>query len=129
MYLLDTSFIIAVLREKQPTLDVLREVNEEILTSVVSVGELFVGINLASPMFREIQLHKTTLFIEKLNGVLPITNEVALKFGQVKANLQQKGQLIGDNDTWIAATCLTSGATLLTLNKKHFQQVPGLQIN
>lgn len=47
-------------------------------------------------------------------------------WGQLSVEL--RSNLIGDLDLLIASTALTNKQVLLTRNKKHFERVPGLQI-
>jgi tRNA(fMet)-specific endonuclease VapC len=63
-----------------------------------------------------------------LNNVFPLSDEVVLKAADLYANLKRTGQLIGDNDLFIAATALFHGFPLATRNVKHFGRVPGLTI-
>ena len=44
------------------------------------------------------------------------------------SSLQQKSQMIGNNDLWIAAHALASGLTLVTINEKEFRRVRGLKV-
>ena len=49
-------------------------------------------------------------------------------YGQIRADLERKGQLIGNNDMFIAATALTHNATLVTNNTQEFSRIDGLQL-
>lgn len=60
--------------------------------------------------------------------VLPFTDEVALKAGQIYHQLRTSNQLIEFRDIFIAATCLTFKLPIATLNKKHFTRIDGLKI-
>jgi len=51
------------------------------------------------------------------------------EFGRLRALLRRQNQLIGDMDLAIAATALTHSLTLLTHNARHFQRIPGLQLD
>ena len=59
---------------------------------------------------------------------LSFTREVMETFGQVKADLKRRGQIIGDFDILIASFALAHGCTLLTNNLRHFGRITGLQI-
>jgi hypothetical protein len=48
--------------------------------------------------------------------------------GTIRAELETKGEIIGNNDLWIAAHALASGLTLVTNNEKEYQRVRGLKI-
>ena len=47
---------------------------------------------------------------------------------ELRADLRRTGQLIGPNDTMIAATALVHKLTLVTHNTRQFNRVPGLRI-
>ena len=49
-------------------------------------------------------------------------------FAEIKADLQNQGNVIDDMDLLIAATALTMNYTLVTNNERHFSRIPGLQI-
>ena len=60
--------------------------------------------------------------------VLGIDEEVCKIFGRERGKLRKQGQLIGDLDLLIAATCLHYGLILLSNNRRHFDRIDGLQI-
>lgn len=57
-----------------------------------------------------------------------ITASTMYWFGQIKANLEERGCRIADADIIIAATALESGITLVTGNLKHFSRVDGIKL-
>jgi predicted nucleic acid-binding protein len=48
---------------------------------------------------------------------------------EIKRHLEHKGKGIGAADYLIAGACLSTGATLITRNLKHFERIPGLKIS
>ena len=60
--------------------------------------------------------------------VLPWTMEIAWHYGEIYRALAAKGQLIGANDLWIAATALAHGFGVVTNNQDEFSRVPGLAV-
>jgi predicted nucleic acid-binding protein len=51
------------------------------------------------------------------------------RFAQIRGRLPRPvRQQIGDFDILIAATCLAHNLTLLTRNRKDFQQIPNLKL-
>lgn len=61
-------------------------------------------------------------------SILPFTDEVALKAGEIYHRLRTAYQIIEFRDIFIAATCLTFNLPIATLNKKHFERVDQLRI-
>jgi tRNA(fMet)-specific endonuclease VapC len=58
--------------------------------------------------------------------VLPYDEWSARRFGQLKAQLEQAGEVIGDLDLQIASIALDQDATLVTHNQKHFSRLANL---
>lgn len=62
------------------------------------------------------------------NNILPLTDNIIVRAADIYADLQQRGELIGDADILIAATALEHNFVLITNNTNHFQRIPGLQL-
>jgi len=60
--------------------------------------------------------------------ILPWTNDVSWKYGEIYRLLAANGQLIGTNDLWIAATASVNGMGVVTNNVEEFKRVPGLAV-
>ena len=60
--------------------------------------------------------------------ILPWSNDVSWQYGEIYRALAAKGQLIGANDMWIAATALVHDMGVVTHNVDDFQRVPGLTV-
>ncbi|MBQ3402754.1 MAG: PIN domain-containing protein [Synergistaceae bacterium] len=61
--------------------------------------------------------------------VIPFGFLEAKAYGQIRASLERKGQVIGYLDMLIAATALTHNATLITNNTQEFSRIDGLKLN
>ncbi len=59
--------------------------------------------------------------------ILPVDARVSLEYGVLKAQLGAAGQLLEDNDLFIASTALCHGLTLVT-HDKGFLRIPSLKI-
>jgi tRNA(fMet)-specific endonuclease VapC len=60
--------------------------------------------------------------------VLPLPEEAASAYGEIRATLEKRGEMIGGNDLWIAAHAKSAGLTLVTNNEREFKRVPGLKL-
>lgn len=49
-------------------------------------------------------------------------------FGNIKADLKNKGQLINDSDLFIAATAISNNMILVTNNERHFKRIITLKV-
>ncbi len=70
-------------------------------------------------------------FIEHSALVLPVfdfTMNAALQHARLRAIQRQKGKMFGAHDLIIAATALSLGWDVLTLNGTEFRQVEGLGV-
>lgn len=126
-YLLDTNICIYI-RQKRPE-EVLRRFRRlrsgEAVLSVITYGELLYGA--AKSQQRVAALAR----LRKLVGLLPalaLPETAAEAYGTIRAELELRGEMIGNNDLWIAAHALTSGLTLVTNNEKEFRRVRGLKV-
>jgi predicted nucleic acid-binding protein len=88
--------------------------------SVISAGEFAEGFTAGQEM--------DCWFCLRRYSILGIDRDVAWRAGQLSRQLRSGGQVIGDNDLWIAATALHHKLALVTANAQHFQRVGGLQV-
>jgi tRNA(fMet)-specific endonuclease VapC len=61
-------------------------------------------------------------------SVLDINESVAWQYAETSRQLRLRGERIGDNDLWIAATALAHHQPLATRNLDHFRRVPHLRL-
>lgn len=129
VYLLDTSVLIDLLRQKPEAWEYLRSIRKEtITTSSICEAEVYEGIYREKP---ENFLLRKGIFLNLLSKLTKITifdSEQGEITGKIRADLSLKGSLIGDLDVLIAAAAISQNATLVTKNPAHFQKIPGLQV-
>ncbi len=65
--------------------------------------------------------------ILKVVGVLPWIDEASSYFGEIKAYLEKKGEMIDDFDIAISAIALSHGAGVITTNMDHFCRIKNLE--
>jgi len=126
-YLLDTNICIYI-RQSRPE-QVLRRFRKlrpgEAALSVITYGELLYGA--AKSTHRTAALERLRELVQLLPA-LPLPETAAETYGTIRAELELKGEMIGNNDLWIAAHALASGLILVTNNEKEFRRVRGLKI-
>ena len=95
---------------------------------VIVIGELCAGFARGSRVNQNL-LELDEFLASPVVEVLPIERNTATIFGEIVAELRSQGRPIPTNDIWIAATCASAGATLLTFDG-HFRSIPriGLRI-
>lgn len=94
--------------------------------SSITLSELYFGAEKSACTAHN--LHVVEDFISRLD-VLPCGPRAAMHYGQIRAHLEQAGQLIGDNDLHIVAHARSEGLTLVTNNEREFRRVPGLLLD
>lgn len=124
IYLVDSDVVIDWLNGRASTTQQIASVARDGLAiSIVTYGEVFEGVYFGrNPRLAQQGLQR---FL-KVAQVLPLTRQTMQRFAQVRGELRQKGQLIGDLDILIAATALSHNLTLITNNRAHFERIPGL---
>ena len=100
-------------------------VAEEVLISVVVLGELLLGFRRGSRLERNYSALQDFLATPKVSivGVGTSTAEIYARLG---AELRAKGRPIPSNDIWIAAHAMETGAELISADH-HFEQVDGIE--
>lgn len=61
-------------------------------------------------------------------AILPIDAEVAATYSDLRVACERQGSTVQDMDLLIAATAMTHGLTVATLNPSDFVRVPGLSV-
>jgi tRNA(fMet)-specific endonuclease VapC len=92
------------------------------------VAELLHGVHRAQGVHQRQQRQRKVEAVLSALQVLPYTTDIARVHAEIWAHLSERGQMIGAHDLIIAATALTHQLTLVTLNLRHFERVPGLAV-
>ena len=126
-YLLDTDWASYWIRGRPARVgEVIRGLPPDRLhLSMLSLAELYAG---ASYSARPEQLLSAIETFREAVKLITIDPAVCRRYGALYADLRRSGQLIGDIDILIAATCLEFHLTLLTNNRQHFDRIPNLDI-
>ncbi len=97
---------------------------ERVYLPTIVLGELEAGFRLGS-RYADNRARLDEFLTEAWVEPLPVTPDVALRYGALFASLRHAGTPIPINDVWIAAVTLQSGAHLLTFDG-DFKWVAGL---
>jgi len=126
-FLLDTNICIYIRQRRPP--GVLARFQRlrpgEAAISLITYGELAYGVE--KSRFRE----QATKQLMELAGLLPVMGlplQAGQFYGTIRAALEVKGEIIGNNDLWIAAHARAAGLTLVTNNEREFRRIQGLKI-
>ncbi len=126
-YLLDTNICIYIRRHQPP--EVLARFRRlkpgEAAISVITSGELLYGAEKSQYRARAIQQLEE---LATLIPVLPLPGTAAHTYGVIRRQLEIRGEIIGNNDLWIAAHAKAAELILVTNNEREFKRVPGLKV-
>jgi len=126
-FLLDTNILIYIRRNRPARVlaRFQRLAYGEAVLSVITFGELAYGAA------KSTRRNEAIAQLEELRHATPIAalpETAAQIYGTIRADLESRGQQIGNNDLWIAAHALAVNLTLITNNEREFARVPGLKI-
>jgi tRNA(fMet)-specific endonuclease VapC len=126
-YLLDTNICIYIRRAKSE--EVLRRFRTlrpgEAALSVITFGELMYG---AEKSKQRVAVLEHLQELAHLLPVLGLPEAAAECYGAIRAELERKGRMIGNNDLWIAAHARAENLVLVTNNEREFRRVRGLKV-
>lgn len=97
------------------------------VVSFVTIGELWVGTELADARHREARERFVLTLMENAE-LVPFAAAEARSYGRIAAHLRKTGLTIGERDMLIAASALANGHSVMTANVGEFSRVPGLLV-
>ena len=124
MICIDTDCIIDFLKEKKEAVNLVNKFKDEIVTTEINVFEVFIGLYTND---RYLEEEKATMrFFDSIN-VLEMKGW-GKKTAEILANLIRRGNIIEENDCFIASIMLINGCNrIITRNKKHFSRINGIE--
>jgi tRNA(fMet)-specific endonuclease VapC len=127
--LIDTTVLVA-LERSGGDLGSLREElrDEEVAISALTASELLHGVHRADTAVRRGRRER---FVEGLLEALPVVPfdlETARVHARLGADLHARGEPIGAHDLIVAATAITLGFRLASLDVRHFSRVEGIDL-
>jgi tRNA(fMet)-specific endonuclease VapC len=125
-YLLDTNTASYIIKENMPSVRerLLAVPMAEVGVSAVTEGELRFGVA-RRPEARRLAV-AVEEFLLRLE-MLPWDSEAAKRYAQLRADLEGKGEPMGNLDMMIAAQALAAEAVLVT-HDRVFRRVKGLRV-
>ncbi|CAN5797339.1 type II toxin-antitoxin system VapC family toxin [soil metagenome] len=121
-YLLDSSVCVMILRGRTAVAEL--PAPPEAAISGIVAAELWAGAMKANRASESDRLEELLEFFP----VLDFTPAAARSYGEIRADLERKGTLIGPLDLLIAAHARSLEATLVTANAREFKRVKGLKV-
>lgn len=100
-------------------------IGKVLFVTFVTVGEFYKGMHKAA--WGERRRNELETWLAR-RPILGYDAQVSRTWGRISAETELVGRKLADNDLWIAACCLTDDIPLLTLNRRHFERIPGLKL-
>ena len=123
-YLLDTNIVIYVLKRRpKEVLEIFNRNASRMAISSITLSELIYEAEKSSNVDKNLEAIEE--FVSHLD-VLPYDAKASQHYGQIKAALEKRGEIIGENDIHIAAHAISQGLILVTNNLREFKRVPNL---
>jgi tRNA(fMet)-specific endonuclease VapC len=130
MFCLDTNVVIFAINQRRPR--IAERLHQELAARTSMFVPAFVMFELeygcAKSKRREQSRRALEIFLSAGFAQPPFDIEDAREAGEIRALLEARGEPIRPCDTLIAAQARRRGATLVTLNAREFQRVPGLMV-
>ena len=106
--LLDTNICIYIARRNPPEVRerFTRLTASELTMSVITLGEQRFGAEKSQMRERALSSIQT---LAQLITLAPLPEAAVKHYGEIRAELQKSGQIIGNNDLWIAAHARAQG--------------------
>ena len=121
--LMDTNVIVRVLNGDRELINELSKISS-LCTCTVVLGELMYGAAKSAHVVQNKQNAK--IFCSRY-PLLGVSNIVAEFYGEIKKDLLSHGNVMPENDMWIAATALANDMTVITQDK-HFEHIQNLMV-
>ena len=124
-FLLDTDTCSVHLKRRDGLTSRLVQHAGRLHVSIITVGELMTWARRRDAPPRRLAGIKA--FLREVE-TLPVGENVAEAFAELRAGQLDAGRLTPSTDLWIAATAIAHGLTLVTHNTRDYEQVPGLSL-
>jgi tRNA(fMet)-specific endonuclease VapC len=125
--MLDTDTCSYIMKRSHPfVLKRLQSVSvDDVCMSVVTKAELLYGVEV-SPRYAQ-DAAALAAFLPYVEAVV-LSEDAALHYADIRADLKRRGAMIGANDLFIAAHARALGVTLVTNNTAEFERVRDLRL-
>ncbi len=130
MILLDTSFLIDLLRQRKNAINKAVEVvnRDKLATTYINIYELLIGVYSKKDANYEEKLKTVENLTEKID-ILTLEKDSTIKSAKIGGELMLKGKIVGDTDNMIAGIALSNGiTTIITRDKEHFARIKGIKV-
>ena len=129
MYLFDTDCISNILK-KAPSPLMLKKLEtlpkDLQFTTSINVSEIYFGAYRSRNQEKILKAYEDKVFPNV--NILPFDTDSGKIYGRLKALLEKRGLSKSEPDLMIAAIAIQHNMILITGNKRHFMNIPGLNM-
>ena len=127
MKILDTDFLIALLRGDKHTKNLMEKLGSEdnYVTTVINAFEVLIGAYRTRT--DSSTRNKIQNFVRSMD-VLDLDRGISDQAAKIQASLMDKGELLEARDVLVAAIASKYNATIVTRNIKHFSRIKDLNV-
>jgi len=111
---LDSDVLIDLALGKEEIINFIRQTEAELYTTSINIFEIWSERN-----EKQKNIENLIRGLRKLN----FDEESALKAGEIRKTLKEKGEITDIRDIFIGAICIKNNLELITNNKKHFERI------
>ncbi len=111
---LDSDVLIDIALGKEEMINFIRQTEAEWFTTTINIFEIW-----SERKEKQKNIENLITGLKKTD----LDEKSALKAGEIRKALKEKGEIIEIRDTFIGATCIENKLELLTNNKKHFERM------
>ena len=123
-YLLDTDVCIELIKHNERVLDKVEAIGaDHCFVTEITIAELFYG---AAKSGRPEQFNDVEYILQSFD-LKPLLPSLRL-YGENKAILEDKGQMIGEFDLLIGSCAVHNNLVMVTSNLKHFDHIPNIKL-
>jgi tRNA(fMet)-specific endonuclease VapC len=124
-FMLDTNVVIYVIKRRPiELLEVFNRHTGQMCISSITLAEMLHGVEKSSRPDQN--LRKVEDFVSRID-VLKYGRKAASHYGDIRADLERKGLIIGVNDLHIAGHARSESLMLVSNNLREFERVDGLR--
>lgn len=127
IYMLDTDICIYIIKRKPES--VLRRLEStppnQLAMSVITFAELMNGAKKSQHVEENVARLNA---LGELLEIRPFDQKAAVAYGDLRSDLEKRGEVIGGNDLLIAAQAFSLDWTLVTNNEREFRRIQGLKV-
>ena len=129
MVLLDTDILIGLLRNSKEAVRTISNLLAKhiiLFTTSINTAELYFGARLSE------QSQENLEAVDKLTktiNIIPFELNHSKIYGEIRSDLQKKGEIINELDIFIATIAIEKDLPIITRNTKHFKRIMRLTVD